>query len=69
MNIHLFDRENWKLPAHFNVAPVIGGFLTTLEDVKKVASHSGNALPVIHEWQQDIAMCIVTKRLESFLLL
>jgi len=55
--------EKCKLPSHFNVAPVLGGFMTTVKDVKQVSS-SHHAFPVIHSWQQDIAMCIVTKRYE-----
>ena len=54
-------RDGWKLPPHFNVAPVIGGFLTTQADLKRVVGDT-NALPVVNAWQNDIALCIVTKR-------
>jgi hypothetical protein len=44
------------------VAPVIGGFLTTIQELKTLSA-CHDALPCVSSWQQDIAVCIVTKRL------
>jgi hypothetical protein len=55
-------RNGLRVPSHFNVIPVIGGFLTTLQQLKVVpACH--DVLPSVSSWQQDIAVCVVTKRL------
>lgn len=58
-----WSRSTRRVPSHFNVAPVIGGFLTTIQELKTLSA-CHDALPCVSSWQQDIAVCIVTKRYE-----
>lgn len=60
---HDWSRNHRRIPSHFNVAPVIGGFLTTVRELRMLpACH--DVLPCLSSWQQDIAVCVVTKKYE-----